>query len=273
MLQSGLGPARELAELGIPLRLDLPGVGKNLREHPVVRMSFHVRNAPTLTGSLRNPLRALMHGLDYVFRGRGALTTCIGHVQALVRTRPGLAAPNAQIIFAPLSYDLTERGPRPCTRPAVGVGVGLCRIRSSGEIRLRDARPESAPVIDYALLDNPDDIAQLTEACRLTREIFAAKAFAPYLVDERIPGVEVATDAQWEKHIREHSGLMFHPSGTCKMGRGPLAVVDDRLRVRGVDGLWIADASVMPTIPAGNINASCIMIGEKAADLIRHTQD
>jgi choline dehydrogenase len=268
LMLSGLGPVAQLQAHGIAVVEDIPGVGQNLLEHPVARMSYHVRNAPTLTSDLRNPLRSLMHGLDYIFRGRGALATCIGHVQALARTREGLEAPNAQIIFAPLSYDLTEDGPKPYTRPAVGVGIGLCRIQSSGEIRLRDADFKSAPVIDYALLDNPDDLAQLREACRLARDIFAAPAFSHYVVDERHPGLDVESDEQWEAYIRADSGLMFHPCGTCKMGNDDMAVVDAGLRVRGVDGLWVADASVFPTIPAGNINATCVMVGEKAAAMI-----
>jgi choline dehydrogenase len=265
---SGIGPAARLAEHGLTPVLDLPGVGQNLLEHPVVRMSFHVRNATTLTSDLNNPLRSLMHGLNYIFRGRGALATCIGHAQALAHTREGLAAPNAQIIFAPLSYDMTEQGPRPYRKPAVGVGIGLCRIQSKGEIRLRSASPEDPPVIDYRLLDNPDDVAQLREAMRLTRRIFNAPAFREHLVDERIPGAGIEDDEALDRYIRETSGLMFHPCGSCKMGQDEMAVVDDKLKVRGLQGLWIADASIFPTIPAGNINATCIMVGEKAAAMI-----
>ena len=268
LLLSGIGPEARLAEHGIATVHDLPGVGRNLQEHPVVRMSFHVRNATTLTSDLKNPLRSLLHGLDYLFRGRGALATCIGHAQALACTREGLTAPNAQIIFAPLSYDLTEKGPRPYLKPAVGVGIGLCRIQSRGEIRLRSADPNAPPLIDYNLLANPDDVAQLREAMRLTRRIFSAPAFSHYLVDERLPGAQLQDDAALERYIRASSGLMYHPCGTCKMGHDDLAVVDPRLRVRGLGGLWVADASIFPTIPAGNINATCIMVGEKAAALI-----
>jgi choline dehydrogenase len=268
LLLSGIGPAAALAQHSIETRVDLPGVGQNLQEHPVVRMSFHVRNATTLTSDLNNPLRSLMHGLDYIFRGRGALATCIGHAQALARTRDGLEAPNAQIIFAPLSYDLTEAGPRPYRKPAVGVGIGLCRIQSTGEIRLRSGDPSAPPIIDYSLLANPDDVAQLREAMRLTRRIFAAPALRDYVVDERLPGIQLEDDAALDAHIRATSGLMYHPCGTCKMGRDHMAVVDDRLKVHGVEGLWVADASVFPTVPAGNINATCIMVGERAATLI-----
>ncbi len=268
MMLSGIGEVGKLADHGIESQLDLPGVGQNLQEHPVVRMSFHVRNASTLTSDLNSPLRSLMHGLDYVFRGRGALATCIGHAQALAHTREGLEAPNAQIIFAPLSYDLTDAGPKPYRKPAVGVGIGLCRIQTQGEIRLRSSKFEDKPIIDYSLLANPDDVAQLREAMRLTRRIFSSPAMAEYVVNERLPGAELESDEQLDQHIRESSGLMYHPCGTCKMGVDEMAVVDHRLKVRGLSGLWVADASIFPTVPAGNINASCIMVGEKAAAMI-----
>lgn len=268
LLLSGIGAEGELLKHGIPLTHNLPGVGKNLQEHPCVRMSFHVKNSRTLTSDLKNPFYSLMHGLKYIFNGSGALATCIGHAQALAYTREGLQAPNVQIIFAPLSYDLTPDGPKPYTKPAVGVGIGLARIQSTGEIRLRSADVESSPVIDYSLLDNPDDVAQLREAVRLARKIFSADAFSNYYQDERLPGSEVETDEQIDTYIRESSGLMFHPCGTCKMGQDELSVVDENLKVHGLEGLWVADASIFPTIPAGNINATCIMVGEKAAALI-----
>lgn len=268
LMLSGIGPAAQLQNFGIDVVADLPGVGQNLQEHPVVRMSFHVKNARTITSDLRRPFYSLLHGLDYVFRGCGALATCIGHAQAMAHTRDGLDAPNAQLIFAPLSYDLTEEGPKPYTKPAVGFGIGLCRIQSQGEISLRSDEIADPPLINYSLLDNPDDVAQLREACQLTRKIMQAKAFANYFVDERLPGTHIQSDAEWEDHIRETAALMYHPSGTCKMGQDAMAVVDQNLKVRGVDGLWVADASIFPTVPAGNINATCIMVGEKAADLI-----
>jgi choline dehydrogenase len=273
LMLSGVGPAAHLQEQGITPKLDLPGVGRNLQEHPVVRMSFHVRNATTLTSDLNNPLRSFLHGLDYLFRGRGALATCIGHAQAMAYTREGLGAPNAQIIFAPLSYDLTEDGPKPYRKPAVGVGIGLCRTQSHGEIRLRSANPGDPPIIEHRLLANPDDVDQLREAMQLTRRIFASPAMAEYVVDERLPGSQVADDEALDSYIRQGSGLMYHACGTCKMGNDDMAVVDSGLKVRGVRGLWVADASIFPTLPAGNINATCIMVGEKAASLVAASED
>lgn len=272
LMLSGIGDPAQLAEYGIERVQALPGVGQNLQEHPLVRMSFHVRNAETLTSDLNSPWRSFLHGLNYVFRGRGALSTCIGHAQALVHTRPGLSAPNAQIIFAPLSYDLTENGPVPYRVPAVGLGVGLCRIQSRGRVGLRDGRVDSAPLIEYSLLDNPDDVAQLREAMKVTREIFAAPSLARYVEDERLPGAGTDSEEALDRYIRSQSGLMFHPCGTCKMGTDVDAVVDPTLRVRGLQGLWVADASIFPTVPAGNINATCLMVGEKAAELVAQSE-
>ena len=268
LMLSGVGDQEQLEAAGIASQIPLSGVGKNLQEHPVARMSFHVKNARTLTSDLNNPIRSLLHGLDYIFRGRGALATCIGHAQALVRTRDGLEAPNAQIIFAPLSYELTDNGPAPYRKPAVGVGVGLCRTQARGQIGLRSSNPEDAPVITLDLLEHQDDVAQLREAMRLTREIFTSKAFSPFYKDERVPGLDCDTDEQLDRYIREQSGLMYHACGTCKMGTDEAAVVDPRLRVHGVKKLWVADASTFPTVPAGNINATCIMVAEKAAEMI-----
>jgi len=268
LMLSGIGDRQHLETFGIPSYKSLIGVGKNLQEHPVVRLSCHVKNARTLTSDLNNPIRSFLHGLDYVFRGRGALATCIGHAQALVHTREGLNAPNAQIIFAPLSYELTENGPTPYRTPAVGVGIGLCRTQARGKITLRSGDPQDAPVINLELLRHGDDVAQLREAIRLTRKIFASRAFAPFYKDERVPGADCDSDEALDRYIREQSGLMYHACGTCKMGSDQESVVDARLRVHGVGKLWVADASIFPTVPAGNINASCIMVGEKAATMI-----
>lgn len=268
LMLSGIGDPDQLASHGIGVQHELMGVGKNLQEHPVVRMSFHVRGYRTLTSDLNNPIRSLLHGIDFLIRRRGALATCIGHAQALVRTRPNLEAPNAQIIFAPLSYDLTAQGPKPYRRPAVGVGIGLCRSRARGEISLRSSDPSAPPIINFSLLESADDVAQLREAMQLTRDIFSSPALADAIEDERVPGIGTKTEAELDAYIRESAGLMYHACGTCSMGVTESAVVSPRLSVHGVNGLWVADASVFPTIPAGNINASCIMVGEKASAMI-----
>jgi choline dehydrogenase len=266
LLLSGIGPAQHLRQQGIEVRHELPGVGRNLQEHPGFIVSPHV-NVPTLTSDL-GPLAILREGWRYLTRGSGALSFPVGHAHAFVRTRDGLPAPNVQIIFSPSAFDHHEKGATPYTKPAITLAVGLCRSQSRGEIRLRSANPADAPSIDHALLGSDDDVAQLVEGVRLARRLFTTRAFGRYFRDERKPGREFESDAALADVVRQTSFLMYHPCGTCRMGPDSDAVVDAGLRVRGLEGLWVADASIMPTLPAGNINATCIMIGEKAADLI-----
>jgi choline dehydrogenase len=270
LLLSGIGDARSLGELGIDVVRDLPGVGSNLQEHPGVILSAHVTRR-TLTSD-RNPLRALMHGANYILRGRGPLSNPVGHAQAFVRTRDGLDAPNVQVIFSPLSYDHHEGGATPYTKPAINLAVGLCHVGSRGRISIASTDPAAYPVIDYSLLDDDDDVQQLLEGIRFARRLYETRAFAGYFKDERKPGKEFESDDKLIDCIRQQSFLMYHPCGTCKMGQDEDAVVDPNLRVHGVGNLWVADASVFPTITSGNINATAIMVGEKAADLIKENE-
>jgi choline dehydrogenase len=267
LLISGIGPAAELARHGIAQVAAGADVGANLQEHPAVIMSFHV-NRPSL-GANRNPISDLLHGMNFIFRGRGPLTTGIGHAQALVKTDDRYAAPNVQIIISPFSYDFDERGPKLYNKPSVGLAVGLARPDSRGTVRLRSANPDDKPLITYPLLGEQSEVDQMIAGCRVIRKIVNAEPFRQVLVDERLPGKQVDSDAELESYIRKFAFPMYHVSCTCRMGSDPAAVVDPQLRVRGVTGLWVVDASVMPTLPAGNINASAIMIGEKGADLIK----
>jgi choline dehydrogenase len=267
LLRSGLGPAARLAELGIEATHDLPGVGQNLQEHAAVRMSFH-STVPTLNSDM-GPLRNVAHVLNYVFHKRGPLAMVIGHAQAFVRSQPDLPAPNLQIIFAPLALEFTDKGPRPYPKPAGGFAIGLAHAHSRGRIDIPSRDPDARPLIHYPLVGHPTDMQHLVEGCRIARRLMGTQALAPYVIDERLPGLSVQSDEQWESFIRQTAFLMYHPCGTARMGTDKMAVVDPQLRVRGVQGLWVADASVIPTIPAGNINATCIVIGEKASDLVR----
>ena len=270
LMLSGIGDAGELSQHGIGVVRDLPGVGCNLQEHPGIIVSAHVTER-TLTSD-RNPLRALVHGANYLLRGHGPLSNPVGHAQAFVRTQDGLVAPNVQIIFSPLSFDHHEGGATPYTKPAINMAVGLCRVSSRGKISLSSADPDAAPVIDYSLLSDRDDVAQLADGVRLARRLYETESFGRYFKDERKPGVQYGSDEDLEECIRAQSFLMYHPCGTCSMGSDDAAVVDGSLRVRGVERLWVADASIFPTIPAGNIHATTVMVGEKAADLIKKTE-
>jgi choline dehydrogenase len=267
LMRSGIGAASDLRRHGIVTLVELPGVGRNLQEHAVARFGVRLR-VDTLTSAL-SPFQSLRHGVEFLLRRRGPLTTAIAHVHALVRTRPDLSQPDVQILFAPADHRLTERGAVPCREPTVSVGVGLCQTHARGEVQLRSSRPQDPPRIVHALLQHTEDLRALTAGCRLARRIVHAPAFASFLEAEIAPGPSVQSDADWEHYLRDNTGLMYHPSGTCRMGTDAQAVVDPQLRVLGVEGLYVADASVIPSIPAGNINATCIMIGERAAELVR----
>lgn len=264
---SGVGPADELRAHGIGLVIDSPAVGKNLQEHPGVHMSHHV-STPSI-GSNDNLFSYIGHGLNFILRGRGPLTTGVGHAQAFVRTSPDYAAPNIQIIMSPFSIVVDEKGPRLYDKPAIGVAVGLARTEARGDVRLASADWAAPPKIHYQMLSSDNDVGQLIEGCRIARKIVRSKPFADVLIDDRYPGDEVQSDADWEAFIRQAAFPMYHPCGTCRIGTDERAVVGPSLAVRGAEGLYVVDASVFPTLPAGNINATVLMVAEKGADQIK----
>jgi choline dehydrogenase len=265
MMLSGIGDPDEIAGHGIEVVHASSAVGKNLMEHSGASVSVEV-SVPTLTSD-QGPIRSPIHVLDYLLNRRGPLATPIGHAQAFVRTEEGLAAPDIQIILSPSSYEIKDGKARRRKTPQMGFAVGLCRPQARGQIRLRSADPAAPPLIDHKLFGEKADVDRIAAGIRIALKIVGAPAFAPFV--KKVVGPLDTSDEGLDAYIRETGYLMYHPSGTCKMAPGADGVVDDRLRVKGIDRLWIADASIIPTIPAGNINATCIMIGEKAADLIR----
>lgn len=267
LMLSGIGPAEHLKAMGIDVLHDSPGVGGNLQEHPGVMMTQHV-NVPTLNTQM-GPLNVIRHGLDFLFRGRGPASASIGHAVAFVKVHPDAPAPELQISYSPIAYDFNDKGLTLYHRPAIAVAVNVCRPEPRGTIRLTSADPETPPEISHELLGSDRDVALMIAGCRITRDIFTSKAFTPYSEGERLPGDAVQSDAQWEAFIREQAFLMYHPVGTCRMGQDAGAVVGPDLKVNGVKGLRIADASIMPTVPSANTNAPAIMVGEKASDIIR----
>lgn len=272
LMLSGIGPAAHLAQLGIQVVRDLPGVGANLQDHVGTHVVNEV-NARTLNQDARGLRGALQVARMGLLR-QGALTTAIGHAQAFVRTREGLPAPNVQICFAAFAFDLDKKG-RLVLRPTPSVStlVGLMRPSYRGSITLRSNDPMAMPVINYRQLGSADDVEQLVEAIGTARDILSQPAIAPLIANELRPG-GTAQDAQTLRGYVGVAGVpMFHPAGTAKIGRreDPMAVVGPDLAVRGIDGLWVADASVMPALPAGNTNATAIMIGDKGADHVART--
>lgn len=271
LMLSGIGPGEHLREAGVDVVLDLPGVGRNLQDHSGVHLINSVR-AHTLNNDA-NGWRAPLQLIKMAF-GRGALTTGIGHAQAFVRSREGLPAPNLQLAFSAFSFEVTPQGNVVLSpESSTACFVGLMRPSHRGSIRLRGPDPAAPPLIEHQLLGSDDDVEQLVEGLGIARRIMRQAAIAPLVKAEQRPGYEADTQEQLRDYVRTWTMSMYHPVGTAKMGADddPLAVLDPGLALREIKGLWVADASVMPAIPQGNTNATCIMIGEKAADLVGRT--
>lgn len=272
LMLSGIGPATHLAGMGIDVVRDLPGVGGNLQDH----VGLHLINTVDMH-TLNNDahgLRAPLQVMRYALFGTGALTTGIGHAQAFVRGRPGLPAPNLQLAFSAFSFEVTPQG-NVLLKPesSVATFIGLMRPSHRGRISLRGPDPAAPPLIEHQLLGDDEDVEQLVEGIAIARRIMRNKAIGGHVLAEQRPGPAVESKELLRDYVRMASMSMFHPVGTAKIGKAddPDAVLDPDLRLRGIDGLWVADASVMPTIPQGNTNATAIMIGDKAADHVLKT--
>jgi choline dehydrogenase-like flavoprotein len=262
LMLSGIGPAQQLREHGIPVKLDLPGVGANLQDHPYLTSVWDVPGGGSLADAERP--RAV---LEYLLRRSGPLSSSVAEAFAFVRSRRGLAQPDLQFHFAPAYF--VNHGFDEYDGHAVTLGPVLVAPRSRGWVRLRSADPGAKPRILTNTLAEPEDVAALVAGTRVAAEIAATEPFATTLGRRMLPAEGVDTDGDLAADLRRRVDLLYHPVGTCRMGSGEDAVVDPELRVRGIEGLRVVDASVMPTITSGNTNAPTIMIAERAADLIR----
>ena len=264
LMLSGVGPADQLRDHGIPVVHELPGVGRHLLDHLAVVTIVECNEPVTLAAaeSVRNVGRFLVSG-------RGMLTSNIAEAAAFVRTRDGLPAPDLELVFAPVTF--LDHGLEPPTDHGLTIGAVALQPHSAGMLTLASADPSVAPIIDPAYLSDRggEDLRVLVEGMRRAREIFAAPAFARYAGKPTYPSPAPIDDAEAADHVRRYAESLYHPVGTCMMGRGRDAVVDPDLRVHGVERLRVVDASVMPTIPRGHTHASTVMIAEKASDLIR----
>ena len=268
LMLSGIGDAEALASHGITVQADLPGVGKNLQEHPGVIVSYNV-DSPTLNAET-GVLDYLRHGLLFGLMRKGAATTGIAHVVGFIKSRPELDIPDLQIHFSPFAYDFGTEGATLAKERACGAAVNVCRPNARGQITLASGDPGAPPVIEHQLLGSDEDVATLIRGIRIVREIFAAEPMANVTQGERLPGPDVQGDEALEQAIRAMAFPMYHPVGTAKIGRDddPMAVLSPDLKVRGINGLRVADASIMPRLISANTNAAAIMIGEKASDHI-----
>jgi choline dehydrogenase len=264
LLLSGIGSRDTLAAHGIPVVVDRAAVGRNLLDH--LANGILVATAPgveTLTSATR--IRYLARWLA---RRRGPLTSNVAEAVAFVRSDPALVAPDLELIFAPVPFE--DEGTTQPTWHGVTLATVLLQPRSVGEVTLRSADPLDPPVIDPRYLTDPgeDDLRLLLHGLRLARTIAAAHPLADLLAEEVLPGGGDATDAL-VRHVRERSQTLYHPVGTCRLGTDDEAVVDPLLRVRGVEGLSVADASVIPRLPRGHTNWPTVMVAERAAQLLR----
>jgi choline dehydrogenase-like flavoprotein len=270
LMLSGIGPADHLREHGIDVVCDLPGVGKNLQDHLMVPLRYL---ATKDTGHRSTPSHFFKGLLDEYLFGEGWFGKTFLEGGAFVRSSKANGVPDIQFHSIPWAYpEPNDDGPGDPTiskEHSFTILPGLIYPKSRGEVRLHSSDPFDAPSIDPRYFEEDADLELLVEGVKMSREIAASKPLAPYLRGEATPGPSVRSDEEIRAAIRLYAKTIYHPVGTCKMGVGDDAVVDASLRVQGVDGLRLADASIMPTITGGNTNAPSIMIGEKASDLIR----
>ena len=263
---SGIGQPELLTRLGIEIRHPLKGVGENLRDHYAPRMKWTVPGSLGLTyNDKARGLGLVWQALRYAITGKGLLGLPASPVRAYVRTRPGLDAPDAGISWVPFLIDPNFKLAKKSGMTAI---MHILRSESTGSIHVTAASPHTKPAIRFNFLSAQLDREVTLAAMRITRRIMAAPALAGITGDEIAPGTRLQNDDELLDWVRGNAETAYHPVGTCKMGNDPMAVVDAELRVHGIDGLRVADASIMPTLTSGNTNAPSIMIGEKAARMV-----
>ncbi|WP_288501335.1 GMC family oxidoreductase N-terminal domain-containing protein [uncultured Pseudomonas sp.] len=264
--RSGIGPQQLLEDLGIGVRHAMPGVGSNLQDHLQLRLIYQIGNARTLNQMANSLWGKMGMGLRYLYDRSGPLAMAPSQLGAFLRSNPDQATANLQYHVQPLSLD---RFGEPLHQfPAFTASVCNLRPLSRGRIDIRSADMHSAPLIDPNYLSDPEDLRVAADAIRLTRRIVQAPALAAFAPEEYLPGPALQTEEQLHEAAAKIGTTIFHPVGTCRMGNGPMDVVDDQLRVHGIPGLRVADASIMPQITSGNTCSPTLMIAEKAAQLI-----
>jgi choline dehydrogenase len=263
---SGVGPADLLRSHGIDVVLDAPGVGHDLQDHMQVRIVTRCTQRITLNDIVNSPFRKMMTGLQYAAFRTGPLTIAAGTSGAFFKTNPRLATPDVQIHFLPFSTDKMGEA----LHSYSGFSASVCQLRpeSRGSLRIRSADPAVAPEIRINYLATETDRTANVEGLKILRRILQAPALRAFTVEEVDPGAKVTSDEELLNFCRQRGSTVYHPTSTCRMGNDPLAVVDQRLRLRGLEGLRVIDGSIMPDLVSGNTNAAIIMIAEKASGMI-----
>jgi choline dehydrogenase len=270
LMLSGIGPAEQLKKFQIPVVVDLPGVGGNLAEHPRMMLMYRAKKPITFINQLRFD-KATLAFLQWAIFGKGPFATQICSGTVLLKTKSELERPDIQLLCNPVRFDagLWFPGIVKPKEHSFYITVCLLHQKSRGRVTLKSANPDDKPSISLNLFSEPEDFEAMRAGLRAAREIYSCHPQVDLIDQETIPGAHVQSDADIDQSIRELGGITHHPVGTCAMGMGPQSVVDPELRVHGIKGLRIADASIMPTIPSANTNAATVMIAEKASDLIQ----
>ncbi len=268
LMLSGVGPAAHLQQHGIPVLHDLPGVGQHLHDHPDV---VQVLDAPELKDLFGLSLSGMAHTLRGIFEWRkhrtGMLTTNFAEAGGFIKSDPSEAVPDLQLHF--VIGKLVDHGRKTVSGHGYSAHVCLLQPKSRGAVTLASRDPMALPLVDPNFLADPDDMARMVRGFKRTREILMQPALAKFGAKELAASASARSDAEIEQFIRQYADTIYHPVGTCRMGPGPMDVVDAELRVHGLAGLRVVDASIMPRIVSGNTNAPTVMIAEKAVDLLR----
>lgn len=270
LMLSGIGPGEHLRQHGIDVVHDLRGVGRNLSEHPALYVEFETHEPITFLNSLRFD-RLVGSALRWALNGSGPLATLVCSCVLMVKTQPELQRPDIQLMVLPVRLDARPWFPGIGKRQAHVFSVMMIQLHpeSRGQLELRSANPLERPKIALNLLATDNDFGEMRRGVAAVRKLFATPPLAGLIAREIKPGPAIIDDQALDAYVRNNLRITQHPVGTCSMGVSEQAVVDPRLRVRGVESLRVVDASIMPTVPGGNTNAPVIMIAEKAADLIR----
>jgi choline dehydrogenase-like flavoprotein len=272
LMLSGIGDGAALQDLGIEARVHAPEVGKNLQDHFMVRMAFRTRPADTLNEALANPVRTARMGLDWALRRRGHMTIGASEASLFARVLPGSEEAEVQYQFVNFSLDTSNQAmsaSKLAKHPGFTFNFCQCRPDSRGELALRSPRVEDKPSIRANYLTAPSDVRVMLEAAKLARTITVTRPFADLVEEELAPGPATRTDDDFLDYLRTAGTTVYHPCGTNRMGTDERAVVDTELRVRGVEGLRVVDASVFPLVPSSNIHPAVLMTAERAAEMIR----
>jgi len=267
LMLSGIGPEQHIREFGVPVVHHLPGVGQSLQDHYSASIKLRCKLPVTVNDVMLSQARKLKAGLEYYMFHRGPLSMISSPAALFARTRSELASPDVKISLSPFSAERPQDGLHRFSG-FTSIAYQL-RPESRGEIKLKSPDPFDAPAVHPNYLATETDQRTIVAGLKLIRQILANPHMQGFIEAEFQPGPAIASDEQLLDYARRRGGTVYHPTSTCKMGSDPLAVVDAELRVHGIDGLRVADASIMPTVVSGNTNAATIMIGEKLADMVR----